>query len=482
MSASPVAGWRRRLPELHRHYAWVVVAATFLVLLVSAGVRAAPGALLTPLQDTFGWSRGSISLVVAVSILTYGVGGPVAGSLIDRFGPRRVAVGGLIVIAGGLAPLIFLHEEWQFFVLWGIVVGVGTGAVSSVLGATVATRWFRTHRGMVVGLFAAASSTGQLVFLPTFVTVIEATDFRVALGGAALITLLLAVPALLFMRDRPDDVGRRPYGDDGSAEHALAESAEAADGVSVRQAMRSADFWLLAGSFFVCGYTSNGLIGTHLISHAIEHGFTPATAAGAVGVMGMMNVFGTLASGWATDRFDNRKLLAAYYAFRALSITWLPAIDATGWLFLFAIVYGPRLDRHRAAHDEPHSEAVRAQEPRPDLRLDLLQPHGRRGPCSLARRGHARLARRLHGGLRVGRPHGLRRGRHDPAPVIGRRPGTWNRGAAGPGRGRLTADPTEARRSERVRSARCRPCTSRRRPRWPPCRRGTSSWDPPGPP
>ena len=340
MSASPVAARQSRLPELHRHYAWVVVGATFLVLLVSAGVRAAPGALLTPLQDTFGWSRGSISLVVAVSILTYGLGGPVAGSLIDRFGPRRVAVGGLVVIAAGLAPLVLLHEEWQFFVLWGVVVGIGTGAVSSVLGATVATRWFRTHRGMVVGLFAAASSAGQLVFLPTFVTVIEATDFRVALGGAAVITLLLAVPALLFLRDRPSDVGRRPYGDDGSAAHARAELAEAADGVSVRQAMRSADFWLLAGSFFVCGYTSNGLIGTHLISHAIEHGFTPATAAGAVGIMGMMNVFGTLASGWATDRFDNRKLLAAYYGFRALSITWLPAIDATGWLFLFAIVYG----------------------------------------------------------------------------------------------------------------------------------------------
>ena len=391
------------------------------MLLVSAGVRAAPGALLTPLQDSFGWSRGSISLVVAVSILTYGIGGPVAGSLIDRFGPRRVAVGGLVVIAAGLAPLVFLTEEWQFFVLWGVVVGVGTGAVSSVLGATVATRWFRTHRGMVVGLFAAASSAGQLVFLPTFVTVIEATDFRVALGGAALITLALAVPALLFLRDRPSDVGRRSYGDDGSAAHARAEQAEAADGMSLRQAMRSADFWLLAGSFFVCGYTSNGLIGTHLISHAIEHGFTPATAAGAVGVMGMMNVFGTLASGWATDRFDNRKLLAAYYGFRALSITWLPAIDATGWLFLFAIVYGLDWIATVPPTTNLTAKLFGAQEPRPDLRLDLLQPHARRGAGRLAGRGDARLARRLHRRVRVGRAHGLHRG-GDDAPACRPRP------------------------------------------------------------
>jgi sugar phosphate permease len=316
------------------------VGATFLVLLVAAGVRAAPGALLKPLQDDFGWSRGSISLAVAVSILTYGLGGPIAGSLIDRFGPRRIALGGLVVIAAGLVPLVFLRELWQFFLLWGIVVGVGTGAVSSVLGATVALRWFRERRGMVVGLFAAASSAGQLIFLPSFVTVIAASGWQTAIGAAAVAIVIMTIPAVLFLRDRPSDVGRRPYGDDGSAEHAASERAEAAEGLTVREAIRSADFWLLAGSFFVCGYTSNGLIGTHLISHAVEHGFTEVTAAGAVGVMGMMNVFGTLASGWATDRFDNRKLLAAYYGFRALSITWLPSIDATQWLFLFAIIYG----------------------------------------------------------------------------------------------------------------------------------------------
>jgi MFS family permease len=327
-------------PAIKRHYAWLVVGSTFLVILVSAGVRAAPGALLTPLQADFGWSRGSISLAVAVSILFYGFAAPVSGTLVDRFGPRRIALAGAALIAAGLAPLLLIGELWQFFALWGVVIGVGTGALGSVIGATVALRWFRTHRGAVVGLFAAASSAGQFIFLPSFVAIIDAAGWRIALGVAAVAVLGATIPALFFLRDRPSDVGRAAYGDDGSAGQADADRAEAAEGVTIRQAIRTPDFWLLAGSFFVCGYTSNGLIGTHLISAAHDHGFSDITAASAVGVMGMMNVFGTLASGWATDRFDNRKLLAAYYGFRAISITWLPAIYATQWLFLFAIVYG----------------------------------------------------------------------------------------------------------------------------------------------
>jgi len=322
------------------HYAFVVAAVTFGVILVTAGVRAAPGALILPLQGEYGWSRGSISLAVAVSILAYGLGAPIAGGLIDRFGPRRLAVAGCALIAAGLLPMLFMTQQWQLFLFWGLVVGVGTGAVGGVLGATVAARWFRAQRGLVVGLFAAASSMGQLIFLPSLVAIISTSGWRTAIAAMAVAVLVAAVPALVFLRDRPADVGLQPYGDDGSAEAADAELADAASGVTLRVATRTRDFWLLAASFFVCGYTSNGLIGTHLIPHAVEHGFSEATAASAVGLMGLMNVVGTLASGWLTDRYDNRKLLAAYYSFRALSIVFLPVILAIPELFLFAIVYG----------------------------------------------------------------------------------------------------------------------------------------------
>ena len=322
------------------HYAWVIAILTFLVLLATAGVRAAPGVLILPLETEFGWDRASISLAVAVSILTFGLGAPLAGGLVDRFGPRRVMVGGLLLIVAGLVPLVMLRELWQLHLFWGLVTGIGTGAVSNVLGATVALRWFRAHRGVVLGAFAAAASAGQLIFIPTLAAVTVDQGWRTAIAGTGIALALLLLPVLLLMRNRPADVGARPYGETDDAAEIAADLAEAQRSTPLRDAARTRDFWLLAGSFFICGYTSNGLIGTHLIPHAVDHGFTEVTAAGAVALMGTMNIFGTLASGWLTDRYDNRRLLAAYYGFRALSIAALPLIIEVPQLLLFAIVYG----------------------------------------------------------------------------------------------------------------------------------------------
>lgn len=325
-------GWTRT------HYAWVVVAVTFLALLVAASVRAAPGILILPLEQEFGWDRATISGAIAISILTFGLGGPLSGTLIERYGPRRVILGGSILIALGLAAFLTVRELWQLFLFWGIVVGVGTGAVGNVLGATVAHRWFRTHRGLVIGLFGAATSAGSLVFIPAMAALSVAVGWRAAIAlliGACVVVLL---PVALFMRDRPADVGARAFGEGETVSDA--ERASDARTTPLRDAIRTTDFWLLAGSFFICGYTSNGLVGTHLIPHAVEHGFTAVTAASAVGVMGAMNIVGTLSSGWLSDRFDNRKLLAGYYAFRALSLAALPLVIESRGLYLFAIVYG----------------------------------------------------------------------------------------------------------------------------------------------
>jgi MFS family permease len=322
------------------HYAWIIVGITFITLLVAAGVRAAPGVLIKPLEAEFGWDRASISLAVAVSILTFGLGGPVSGSLIDRFGPRRVMLGGMLMIGLGLLPLLGLNELWQFHLFWGLIVGIGTGAVANVLGATVADRWFKRHRGLVIGLFGAASSAGQLAFLPAMMALTITAGWRSAIGLLAVASLALLVPIVIFMRDRPETVSLRALGDDSQPAGTRSSAPAILDRTPLREAVRTADFWLLAGSFFICGYTSNGLVGTHLIPHAVEHGFTEVAAAGAVGLMGMMNVVGTLSSGWLSDRYDNRKLLAAYYGFRSLSLAALPLILEVPQLLLFAIVYG----------------------------------------------------------------------------------------------------------------------------------------------
>jgi MFS family permease len=335
------SGAPQRAPQPSRvPYAFVIAGVTFAVLLISAGVRAAPGVLIKPLEAEFGWDRGSISLAIAVSILAFGLGAPLGGGLVDRFGPRRVMAGGLVLIAAGLLPMAAMSELWQLHLLWGIVTGLGTGAISSVLGATVALRWFRSHRGMVIGAFAAAGSAGQLVFIPTLAGLIADGGWRSAITVLAVAILLAIVPTVLLMRDRPEAVGQRANGAGADDAAEMADAAEGRRTTPLREAVRTRDFWLLAGSFFICGYTSNGLIGTHLIPHAVEHGFTETTAAGAVALMGTMNIVGTLASGWLSDRFDNRKLLAAYYGFRAISIAGLPFILEIPQLLLFAIVYG----------------------------------------------------------------------------------------------------------------------------------------------
>jgi len=320
------------------HYAWVVVVVTFLSLLAAQAVRAAPGVILTSLEGEFGWSRATISFAVALSILTFGLGGPVGGSLIDRFGPRRVMLVGNLFIVGGLVGLLFVREVWQLYLVWGLPIGIGTGAVGGVLGAAVAHRWFRTHLGVIIGLFAGATSAGQLVFVPAMAQLTVSDGWRSAIVLVLVAGALMLLPVAVLMRDRPEQVGVRAVGEGEVVTAAV--RAEDRRHTPLRQAMRTRDFWLLAGSFFVCGYTSNGLIGTHLIPHAVEHGFTEVTAASTVALLGSMNIIGTLASGWFTDRFDNRKLLACYYGFRAMSLFALPIIYDVKWLFLFAFVYG----------------------------------------------------------------------------------------------------------------------------------------------
>jgi MFS family permease len=321
------------------HYAWVIVAVTFAVLLVGAGIRAAPGALVLPFEGEFGWDRGSISLAAAVSLVTFGLGAPIGGSLIGRFGVRRVMLAGLGLIVLGVAPMLLMRELWHLHVLWGVVAGIGTGAVAQVLGAAIAAIWFRRSRGVVLGLFGAATSAGQLLFVPAIVALTLVAGWRLAIVLMAAAAAILVIPVFLLIRDRPEHVGLRAYGDDapdGGGEDA----AEAARGTPLRVALRSRDYQLLAASFFVCGYTSTGLIGVHFIPHAVEHGFGEVTAAGALGVIGMMNIVGTLASGWLTDRYDNRLLLAAYYGFRAVSLLVLPWIADVPALLVFAVVFG----------------------------------------------------------------------------------------------------------------------------------------------
>jgi len=318
------------------YYGWIVVAVAALTLLVSAGVRSAPGVFLVPLQEDMQWSVGVISFAVSIGLLVLGLTAPVSGWLIDRYGPRVLAIIALVLISISMAASAFIQQPWQLALLWGGISGVGTGIISGVLGATVAMRWFVARRGLVIGIFGASTSAGQLIFVPALMLAATTLGWRASSLVLSLIAMVAVLPVLLFLRNDPADVGQVPL---GATPATTVPRARSEQGV-MRRAVRSLEFWLLAGTFFICGATSSGLVGTHLIPFAHDHGIAQTTAAGMLALMGAMNFVGTLGSGWLTDRYDPRKLLAVYYGFRGISLLFLPFVTEPVGLAAFAVLFG----------------------------------------------------------------------------------------------------------------------------------------------
>jgi len=327
------------------HYGWVVVAVTFLTMLVTAGAMGAPGVLIVPLQQEFGWANEQISTALALRLLLFGLFGPFAAAFMNRFGLRRVMICALGLIACGLIVSLAMTAVWQLILLWGVVVGIGSGLTAIVLAATVATRWFTERRGLVVGLLSASSATGQLVFLPLIAELTGRFGWRGALVFVCLFLAVAAVMALMLMRDRPSDLNLPPYG-----EKAIAPAPPVPSGLlsllssplaTLAEASRAPLFWVLFATFFICGLSTNGLIQTHFITLCGDYGLTAVTAASVLAMMGLFDFIGTVGSGWLSDRFDNRWLLFWYYGLRGLSLLYLPFTDFSFYgLSLFAVFYG----------------------------------------------------------------------------------------------------------------------------------------------
>jgi MFS family permease len=327
--------------------AWWVAAATMAALVAAAGFRSSTGALLEPLENEFGWSRATTSGAVSVNLVLYGLTAPFAAALMERFGVRRVVAAALALVSLGSGLTLVMQRSWQLWFLWGVPVGMGTGAMALVFGAIVANRWFVRHRGVVTGLFSAASSTGQLIFLPLIAHLAHGPGWRWAAGVVAVFALLLVPVVLLVLRDRPSDVDEVPYGapadyveppfdrdGPGAATVAL---------TTLREVSRSWPFWALFLTFWICGWSTNGLIGTHFIPAAHDHGMPETTSAGLLALIGVFDIIGTIASGWLTDKVDSRYLLFGYYFLRGLSLLVVPVLlgpHVQPSLFLFIVFYG----------------------------------------------------------------------------------------------------------------------------------------------
>ena len=333
-------------PAARLHRAWFIAAAAFVALLASAGFRAAPGVLIDPLHEEFGWSRATISSAVSVNLVLYGLFAPFAAALMERFGIRRVSATALFVIALGAGGTVFMSASWQLVLCWGVLVGVGTGSMAMSFAATVATRWFVRSRGVVTGVLTAAGATGQLIFLPLIANLAVTSGWRTASLVIAIAALAVVPVVLLVIRDHPADVGTTAYGAPVDAEitRPAPRTGSARRALSVLgQAARTRTFWLLAVGFAICGATTNGLVGTHFVPAAHDHGMPQTTAASLLALVGVFDVVGTIFSGWLTDRVDPRILLGVYYALRGLSLALLPqlfsgSVQPSMWGFI--LFYG----------------------------------------------------------------------------------------------------------------------------------------------
>jgi sugar phosphate permease len=334
----------QRLARHGIHYGWVIVAVTFVTTLTTAGAMGLPGALIIPLSKEFGWDVAQISSAIAIRLVLFGLMAPIAAALIETYGVQRVVITAVAFIVSGLLLALTMTQVWHLVLLWGIVVGIGTGMTALVLSAIIATRWFVARRGLVIGMLTASTATGQLVFLPFAAWLVDHVGWRYALlptiGALGVVVILM----LLFMRDRPSDVGLTAFGEAPSAVKAGPVGPAPGFGwafVVLRDALPSPTFWVLAGTFFICGLSTNGLIQSHFISLCADFGMPAVDAATTLAMMGLFDLVGTIGSGWLSDRYDCRALLSWYYGLRGLSLLFLPYSTFTLYgLSMFAVFYG----------------------------------------------------------------------------------------------------------------------------------------------
>ncbi|EJM21785.1 sugar phosphate permease [Pseudomonas sp. GM18] len=341
-----ISGWlSTALARRNIHYGWAMIAVTFFTALISAASVGAPGVFIVPMQMEFGWNTVEISSALSIRFVLFGLMAPFSAALMNRYGLRNVTLTALLVIVVSLLLSLGMTEIWQLFILWGIAVGIGAGMTALTLSATIASRWFSARRGLVVGVLTASTATGQLIFLPILANITDHSGWRWALGLMCVMLVIAALAVLLVMRDRPSDMGLRPYGDAGTvpipAVTSSGASIIAASLDALRDAAKTRIFWILFGTFFICGATTNGLVQVHLIPMCGDFGISQVKAAGLLAAMGVFDLMGTVASGWLSDRFDNRRLLFWYYALRGLSLIALPFTDFSIYgLSLFAVFYG----------------------------------------------------------------------------------------------------------------------------------------------
>jgi predicted MFS family arabinose efflux permease len=335
------------IPLKRVHYSWIILCITFFSIIAAGIVRSSSGVFIVPFETEFGWNRSTISLAFAISLFLYGLSGPFLAALIEVLGLKKMMLAAMATLLLGLISTYFMSQAWQLILIWGFIIGLGSGLFLTVLSTYIANRWFEKRRGLAVGILTASTATGQLLLLPLLAYIIDQFSWRSAVGLILGLCSVMFVIILLFMKNSPSDIGILPYGLQ-EAPQASGEETQRRNPIvmafqCLKEASRIQEFWLLAGSFFICGLSTSGLIGTHFISYCMSFGVPMVAAASLLSFMGVFDLIGTTLSGWLSDRFDNRWLLFWYYGLRGASLLLLPFALQQGsmtLLVIFSVFYG----------------------------------------------------------------------------------------------------------------------------------------------
>ncbi len=328
------------------HYSWFILTVTFFSIIVAGIVMSSSGIFINPFENEFGWDRSVIALAFAISMFLYGISGPFMAALLDVIGLKKMMIVSMATLLTGIILTVIMNQSWQLIIIWGFIIGLGSSLFLTVLSPYVANHWFEKRRGLAVGILTASTATGQLILLPVLATIIENYSWRPAIGLMMILSFIMLIIIFLFMKNTPKDVGILPYGleeeiqenNEGQKENPIVIAFN-----GLFEAVKVKEFWLLAGSFFICGLSTSGLIGTHFVSYCISFGVPLVTAASILSFMGIFNLVGTTLSGWLSDRFDNRWLLFWYYGLRGVSLVFLPYALNEGsitMLVIFTVFYG----------------------------------------------------------------------------------------------------------------------------------------------
>ena len=318
--------------KANRNRGWIVVAICFGVMAFTFGARSSVSMLLPIWQEELDWSGSQAARGASIVLIMMALLSPVAGNLMDRYNARLVIVIGLTALASGIGATSFVTDPVSYYLLFGVVGGVGWAFVSIPMITAAVSGYFERMRGLAIGIAVSGASGGQLPILSGLGILIAAIGWRASYQFLALVVAALAILVLFWFKP--------PRGESRSSQPSEVDDLDTLS-ERIKFLMVNRTFLLLLGAFTLCGFTTAGVIDVYFIPYAISCGFTLVEGSTAYGFHGLGNLAGVVLFSWMADHVHRPRLLASMFFLRAITFVLLLFIEADiGLMFMFAVIFG----------------------------------------------------------------------------------------------------------------------------------------------